>query len=247
MFGTGLDQELCRLAALYPGKEACGYIGADHRAVLVENVALTPSDEWRMRPGAVPSDALAVWHSHPDGPAYPSHADMVYSIASALPHAIVVDDSVLWFGEGVPKRPLIGREFRHGITDCYSAIRDAYFACSIDLPDYPREWQWWNNGENLYNDFFKHAGFKEIEFSDALPGDVLLFCIRSNVINHAAIWCGGDLIFHHVSANLPIDTRRLSVTDSLARWQRFLAKVLKHENGSANRTIGETLREKLFA
>ena len=33
---------------------------------------------------------------------------------------------VFWWGDKLPRAPLIGRGFRHGIHDCYSLIRDYY-------------------------------------------------------------------------------------------------------------------------
>ena len=36
-----------------------------------------------------------------------------------------VGDPIMW-GDQLPIAPLIGREFRHGTSDCYTLVRDAY-------------------------------------------------------------------------------------------------------------------------
>ena len=85
-------------------------------------------------------------------------------------------NDIIWWGKGVEKAPLIGRTFRHGVTDCYSLIKDYYeIEKGIVLPEFPRDWEWWKQGEqNLFEQGFTKAGFVRIDASEAKPGDVWL-------------------------------------------------------------------------
>ena len=71
----------------------------------------------------------------------PSQADRVACEATALPWFIVSFPSGHWT-ELRPQgyaAPLVGREWSHGVLDCYSLIRDWYAQeRGIDLPDFPR-------------------------------------------------------------------------------------------------------------
>ncbi|MGO0792776.1 C40 family peptidase [Herbaspirillum seropedicae] len=78
-------------------------------------------------------EVVAVVHSHPDWPAAPTQGDLVSCEESALPwHIVRVDgaDGEVVTAELVTvhpsgyRAPLLGREFFHGVLDCYALIRD---------------------------------------------------------------------------------------------------------------------------
>lgn len=47
--------------------------------------------------------------------------------------------------------PLVGREFSHGVNDCYQLIRDWYAReRGIVLKNFDRTEGWWERGEDLY-------------------------------------------------------------------------------------------------
>lgn len=239
-----IDRLILSYAYDMPNVEVCGYVSAEKFVVPVPNVSPDPSSEWRMPAGSIPDDALAVWHSHPHGPACPSSSDMIYQYTSALPHGIAVDGGVFWFGDGVPTPRLIGREFRHGVTDCYELIKDAYAKLfDIELPHFPRDWKWWKDGKSLYEDGFKSAGFHEIDSADILPGDCFLFSILSKTPNHAAVWLGDELILHHLSGRKPYDPTRLSKVENVGDYGRFISKALRHENHSIDRAACAKIRQ----
>lgn len=235
-----------------PDAEICGYIDASGNTVYVPNIHPTPGAAWLMPPGAIPDGAKAVFHSHPGGPFAPSGMDMIFQYTSALPHGIAAfDDSdgqLFWFGDELPIPPLVGRGFRHGVSDCYELIRHCYMLLwNIELPYIPRDWKWWKSGQSLYNDGFKPAGFVEIEASEALPGDCLLFTVGSQTPNHAAVWLGNDLILHHLSSRLAYDPFRLSTVETMGHLGRFISKALRYENGSINRAACEEIRKEIRA
>ena len=99
--------------------------------------------------------------------------------------------------------PYVGREFVHGVVDCYTLVRDWYAReYSIELRDYHRRDQWWDHGENLYVENFEKEGFYKISVGDVQRGDLILMNLVSPVPNHAAIYMGDQQVLHHVQGRL---------------------------------------------
>jgi len=176
---------------------------------------------------------LAVVHSHPSNIAAPSASDMQSQINTAVPWGIVGTDGVdatriAWWGNGTPKQPLVGRQFRHGISDCYSLIRDYYEEeKGVDLLEFPRDWEWWKD-QNLLVEGFPLAGFTRIDASEAEPGDVWLAQIASDVACHCGILLEDSLALHQVCSRNPVDDSRLSVREPIFRYQRYITHWLRY-------------------
>ncbi|MGD9756432.1 MAG: C40 family peptidase [Comamonas sp.] len=189
--------------AEYP-RECCGLLIAQGRKELYRpcvNLA-QGTEQFRMAPEdwADAEDAgriLAVVHSHPDAPAQPSDADRASCEATGLPWVIVsvregqIED-VHQFAPTGWQAPLLGRQFFHGVLDCYTLVRDWYLReAGIELLDFERANDWWNQGQDLYMQQFAQAGFSRIpDAAQILPGDVILMAVRSPVANHAGIYLG---------------------------------------------------------
>lgn len=179
---------------------------------------------------------LAVVHSHPDFPACPSAADMRGQISTGVPWGIVRTDGVtadapVWFGDLSNSPPLLGRGYRHGVTDCYSLIRDYYWQeLSQILPEFPRDWQWWTSGEDLYRTGFAPANFRVIPQTEAAPGDVWLAQIKSPVPNHGGVLLESGLILHHPGSGSPVDNTQLSRREPITRWLPYITTWLRHES-----------------
>lgn len=173
----------------------------------------------------------------------PSPAEMRTQAALAVPFGVVVCNRSrcvdrFWFGDQCPTLPLVGRPFRYGVTDCYSLIRDWYRTQrGVLLPDYPREWNFWVEGLDMYGAGFGEAGFRRIDPADAGEGDSVLFRIRSRVPNHAAVLLGGGWMLHHTASRLPYDVMWLSNREPLDRWERFASHWLRYEGGKRRRTV----------
>lgn len=173
-------------------------------------------------------EIIAVVHSHPDGTPDPSQADLMACEASGLIWLIVSCPANEW-REIKPVRyiePLIGREWKHGSSDCYGLVRDWYKQeMNLHLPDFSREDEWWHKGEDLYLDNFAACGFAEIPASELRNGDALLLAITSPVPNHAAVYIGDGMIVHHIH-------NRLSCREPLnAFYQKRITHYLRY-NGS---------------
>ncbi len=200
-------------ADTYPA-ECCGLIIAvkrDLEYVRCRNISGN-KDAFVIHPEdyAAAEDAgqiLTVVHSHPNTSPKPSQADRVACEASGLPWLIVG-----YPGDGEPgwsytepsgyQAPLIGRQFSHGVLDCYTLVRDWYAReRGITIPDFHRDADWWGKGQSLYVENFEKAGFTRLE-GDPEPGDAFLMQILSNVPNHAAIYLGDGIILHHLHGRL---------------------------------------------
>ena len=198
------------------------------------NLAETPDEHFVLGPEEYAEiedkgEIVAVIHSHPKTNHAPSPADRVACEKSGLPWHVINPNTENW-GYCEPsgfELPYVGREFVHGIVDCYSLIRDFYQReFEIILNDYDRRDQWWNKGENMYLDNFKKEGFKEIKEDEVKYGDLFIMQLESPVPNHGGIYIGDNLVLHHVQG-------RLSSRD-VYKWggyyHKATSKVLRHES-----------------
>ena len=174
-------------------------------------------------------EIIAVIHSHPTTNQNPSEADKVACERNKLPWFIVNPSTEKWsyYEPSGFTLPYVGRQWAHGIVDCYTLWKDWYKGeLGIEMSEYNRQDDWWHKGENLYLDNFEKEGMREIKLEDIQYGDIILMNIESPVPNHAAIYLGENIILHHV-------TNRLSSRD-VYKWggyyHKMTAKVLRHES-----------------
>jgi proteasome lid subunit RPN8/RPN11 len=220
-------------------KESCGILASGVYTPCV-NVAVDPLNDFAI--AGVDQVAVlesgktieAFIHSHPNGQRYPSDVDMRGQITSAKPWIIIATDGAdcyeptLW-GDQLPIPELIGRPFMHGVTDCFSLIRDAFRLgkegmAAIDckewpfdpvvFKDVPRSDAWWDDKSlDLYADGMVVNGFKPISRDEVRVGDGFLMAIKSKTHNHAGLYLGDNLILHHLPA-------RLSRREPAGLWAR---------------------------
>lgn len=234
MFGEDITEAIKEHAiSCYP-EESCGLIlrrldGSFYYAPM-ENIAEDRRNSFRIDERLlipIMSSIAAVIHSHPDGPDCPSEVDMQQQLSFNVPFGIVTTDGhgclpPFYWGKGVEIPKLIGRGFRHGVTDCYALIKD-YFSVTlgIELREYPREWEWWNT-KKLYEEHFQNEDFYRIEEHQVKEHDCFLAQIRSNTPNHAGVYVGDSLILHHLTARLPADASKLSRREPIGGWHKFI-------------------------
>ncbi|MFB6349499.1 C40 family peptidase [Moraxella sp. ZJ142] len=192
-------------------------------------------------------EITAIVHSHPDGEPLPSEFDRVQMGLHGVDWWIVglgfsptgqKYQAIQKHKPTAYQSPLIGRDYIHGVQDCYTLVRDYYAReLAIDLPDFERADGWWEdeNHEPLYQANFAKAGF--VEAQTLQKHDVILCRVgRTQHINHALIYLGdgkltsenaseiiGDnIILHHPHS-------RLSVREIYGEnWQRRTAMVVRH-------------------
>lgn len=189
----------------------------------------------RLKEGHGPVLGLVISHPDKSGSAdpdpllfTPSASQMRAQMALGVPFAVVVCTGSAayapwWFGDQLRTPGLIGRPFRHGVTDCYSFVRDWYrLEYGIRIPDFPRDWEWWKKGQDLYRQGFHQAGGRCIDPADARPGDVILCRILSRTTNHAVVLMPDGWVGHHFGSTVPYDPSALSRVQRAGRWLRKL-------------------------
>jgi len=193
----------------YP-KEACGFIlsiKGKERYFKAYNKAKALKDHFIIDPISYADaedtgEILAICHSHPDKSCKFSEQDIKSCNASKIPWFIFSwpEGKLNYFQPKISK--LIGRQFVHGTTDCYSLCQDYYKeTLNISLEYFNREDEWWDKGENLYINNFKAQGFIEVS-DDIKKHDGFLMKVLSPVPNHAAIFIGENKILHHLYGRL---------------------------------------------
>lgn len=229
-----IHAEFAKLAMAYYPEEVCAYI-IDNKLYYVENISAHRENEFELsvEDSLLMEQAQGFIHSHPDGDRWPSALDMQTQIQWNKPFGLVTcthdscSDSV-WWGDHTLSLPLNERPFVHGITDCYSLIRSEKFQRDgIVLPDFPRNFEWWERGENtenLYDENFRLAGYEVLPSNEELQvGDIVFMKIGTDVVSHAAIYVGNGLILHHLRD-------RLSREEHVSTWKKFIDKVVRYKD-----------------
>ena len=233
-------------------QESCGVI-VDGRYIRCKNIADDPTLDFVMDPAEYKAALMkgkveAVVHSHPNGPFFPSQADMQGQLDTDVPWAIIVLDDeriasepTVWGGD-TPIPPVIGRQFLHGVTDCYSLIRDFFRLGKdelakqgipdwpfdpIDMEDYARADEWWAGEDDLYVTQPPKWGFVEIKQHEIRAGDVFFVKIREErfkKFNHAGVYLGNNLIAHHLPGRLSRREPASLWGRQAGKWMRYVGK-----------------------
>lgn len=209
--------------------EACGMItftSGKYRYHREENIHENPLEFFRFGKAAslainTDDDVVAYVHTHPHGPAFPSKTDMEIQRKVGKPSVICSVSGglveVFSFGDHLLDLPLIGRDFRYAVTDCYEAIRSwRYQVEGVKMDAFPRHDQWWSFAGaeglkaeelNMYEQYYQTQGYvpftvdlknPQSEFHPKV-GDLILMKMGSNmqVMNHAGIYTGNNLLYDH--------------------------------------------------
>lgn len=217
----------------YPN-EACGIVENGIYIPQV-NIADGPAHNFRMSGHVmINHNVEAIIHSHivNNEPCWfdqrtPTKSDMVSQIATNLPWGIVCTDAVdvtdlLWFGLK-ERPPYEGREFIHSVQDCMQLMLDWYKGeLNIDLPICPRDVDWFMK-EPLIDKNIIPWGFRKLDYNEEPQyGDVILFRVRSEFINHMGIFIEPDKQLHHL-------INRLSYYDQITSWERQIVGYARHK------------------
>lgn len=216
-----MPREACGLVIIEKGKEV--FVPCRNISLGPQDFEIHPEDFARAEDRG---EIIEIFHSHCYVRAKPSESDLVSCERTGLKWSIVSVPNGEWvefFPSGF-KAPLVGRNWSHGVLDCYSLIRDYYKEeLGIELMDFDREQEWWLTGENLYIENFEKAGFSEVPLSEMKLHDVLLMQIGAKVVNHGGVYIGNDRVLHHFH-------RRLSCRDILSGYyRRHIVKVVRYK------------------
>jgi len=217
--------------AEYP-QEGCGIIGivkGKKRWFPCKNVAegkedfIMSSEDWfDVKKQA---DIYAIVHNHIDSSNEPSENDINNCNALGVPYYIFsYPDLELNILE--PKQnfnPLIGRDYKFGVSDCFEAMRDWLSNEGINIPKRAAfEDDWWLKGLDYFTEeVINEWGFKKVTFPQ--KNDLLVFAVESSVGNHCGVYLTNDIFFHHAE-------NRLSCRESLYPfWGKHLIGIYRHE------------------
>lgn len=235
-----IDKELIEQAKAHAirefPREACGFVLSGREYRECENAAENPEEDFSISTEQYSAYSLQITHlihSHPNGQDWPSERDMRSQMSTAIPWGIIAcgpssTKEIVWFGDQAPVPDLIGRKFRHGVTDCYALVRDwLRLERNITVPNFPRADKWWEKGGDMFVTEMQRAGFFLIDEIEK-PGD----CIVGKVgfgpgpLNHCGVYVGENLVLHHL-------TGRLSRREPIGPWLRHAQLKMRHRSQNA--------------
>ncbi len=234
---TALKQQIIALAIASPTQEICGLIYATEFTTEIHtcpNVAADPANEFEIDQNdwfacLKLGKPIAVYHSHPVGPAAFSPADLAAADEYDLPLYLYDLASQIWL-EYLPcgySVPLEGRRFTWGFDDCYGTCRHYYrqkLPSPLYLRDYDRDTDFDITNSNAIVENLGNEGFVQLAPTTSIQlHDALLFNLNRRAPQHLTIFVGNQCMLHH-----PLNA--LSKIDLLdGRWIEKLESVLRHE------------------
>ncbi len=215
----------------YP-KEGCGIIGivkGKKKWFPCKNVAnsnedfILASEDWfEVKKKA---DIFAIVHNHINSGNEASKNDINNCNALGIPYYIFnypdLDLNILEPKENF--NPLIGREYKFGVNDCFEAMRDWLATQNIKIPKRAAfEDDWWLKGLDYFTEeTIAQWGFKKVDTPQ--KNDLLIFAVESSVGNHCGVYLNNDIFFHHAE-------NRLSCRESLYPfWAKHIIGIYRHD------------------
>jgi proteasome lid subunit RPN8/RPN11 len=174
----------------------------------------------------------AFYHSHVDEFELPSNEkfsiqDLDCAYEACLPALLYVYPQDTWFYHQ-PKTykpvPLIGRPFVWGIWDCYSLVREyqkIHKGLNMNYYFPPSEES--INANFKYEEFVKNEPLEDVSLDELKEGDIILFKIKSQYINHSAVYLGGNEFLHQ-----PIN-KSSSKMFLDERYLKYIARTLRYK------------------
>ena len=223
----------------YP-EEGVGIVTQANLFIGVPNIHEEKLDHFAIDPRVMEDyEVKAIIHSHTydpndeelirkmDDPRIPSEADMRGQLQTQVEWGIVICEGQhvtepVWFGDYTHRPPLMDREFIHSIQDCLEFMKDwQYKESGLKLPAHPRKFDWFETGDNHFEDQFEKWGFIDVSEEPQQCGDVTFYRIRANVVNHIGVIVEPNLVTHHLFGRFP-------VTEPYAVWSKYCTKRIRH-------------------
>ncbi len=176
-------------------------------------------------------EIVAYYHSHVDDFIRPqneqfSKEDLDISYESCLPALLYVHPNDTWnfhLPFTYEPAPLLGRPFVWGVWDCYTLVRDYHLTKrGIQLGCYFAPDNATNNTDFGYEKYVKEAKLKEVQLNEITEGDIILFSIKSDFINHSVVYLDGNEFLHQpvnkISSKGLLDDRFLKYIKGVYRY-----------------------------
>jgi hypothetical protein len=200
----------------------------------LENIADDPLRTFHVDSSFLLNEPDVLLHSHCRGvevetsdPHSPSYEDLLGQINTGIEWGICVTDGVIcedpiYWGNPKNRPPLLGREFIYNAQDCFTLVQDYFFQeRGVALPNLPRTPHWNEEGENYIARLHESWGFVQVPLAEALPGDVLVYQVLSQVPNHLGIYLGNNEVLSHW-------TRRVSCIESMGKWASHIVMCVRY-------------------
>lgn len=227
-FNDKIKQDAIKHAKKEYPNESCGIV-VNNTYMGCENEYEDPSNGFKINKNTIlkayrSGNFQAIIHSHCDlERPLASQYDMERQEKSGIPWGIVdlykrSVRQVFFFGDQLPIQDLYGRPFIHGVYDCFGLVRDYYRTKGYNIPNFPREWAWWKNGENVILENVEKAGFEIIDPDKIQHEDIVISRIRFKYPNHCGIFFDNGVVLHHwasknsLSCEIPYNTIRKYIT-----------------------------------
>lgn len=231
------DETVEHILSCYPN-EGGGFITSDNIFHPVANVSETPLTGFEFHPRElIDHDVKCILHSHPydqhnpplDDPRIPSKCDMEGQINTDVEWAIVVTEGEnvtppLFWGDYDHRPDLFNREFIHSIQDCVCFMYDwQYQKFGLKLPFFPRNFDWFETGEDCLEEFYPKAGFVDVSHLPPAVGDVVFYKIQAQVANHVGVVVAEHVVAHQLFGRFP-------KTEPMEKWERYIVKRIRHSS-----------------
>lgn len=199
-------------AKAYAPNEACGLLiikDGVESFFPAKNIAIDKRHNFIIAPedyaeAETQGTVIGIIHSHVQGAPRPSQADLVSCETHGITWHLYSVELNCWhkFNPSGYKAPLVGREFKFGVLDCLTLVRDYYRQeLNMNLPDYERwDESAFKRGESLYEKHMNKWGFYQVK--DLQKNDIILMQIGYSVPSHAAIYLGDGWMLHHLRNRL---------------------------------------------
>ena len=90
---------------------------------------------------------------------------------------------------------LLGRQWKYGVFDCYTMVRDYFALEGVRLPDFERPADL-ETSDSIFLAQAERIGFQQVEYNSRRPGDVLIMKLGTKDPMHAAVLLPDERILH---------------------------------------------------
>lgn len=197
--------EYCRSKLPYES----GGIFTDHNFIPFENESDTPSNKYYINNPDFyyllsQEKIKCLIHSHNNYP-HSSIDDQRAQKDFDIPFCIInfrngTCEHVIFWGNDIPKEPLIGRPFFFGVFDCLTLSADYIFnKYNKQVPTPDRDVDYWKYNQSLFEDTVsdKEYPIDFIDKDDITIDDFLFYKFDSKYINHVGTLMDNGRILHH--------------------------------------------------
>ena len=136
------------------------------------------------------------------GPPHPTKEEMLLHLEIDEDLEIHVNDDIFTLSESNLDIPLLGREFRFGVLDCWEATRSYFWQTEQrKMQPFPRDTHWCV-GANPYKSLAHTEGFSLVKDTEKRPGDIFLVKPALYLDHCHTMVCTGPNLYHHLAGRL---------------------------------------------